>query len=98
MCNRANLPRHSALNGPVVMLRGLNFPESVFVARTGGAVISMAVGIPATWAFGLYGATVGLILASLVTFLIAQILLNRRLSAFPAPLAEQREPVIATST
>jgi hypothetical protein len=63
------------------MLRGLNFPKAVFVARVGGAVASMAIGIPATWAYGLYGATAGVILASLVTFLIGQILLRSRLAA-----------------
>ena len=72
---------NSALNGPIVMLRGLNFPESVFVARVGGAVASMAIGIPATWAYGLYGATTGVILASLITFLIGQVLLCRRLAS-----------------
>jgi hypothetical protein len=71
---------NSALNGPIVMLRGLNFPKSVFVARVGGAVISMAIGIPATWVYGLYGATAGVILASFFTFVIGQVLLRSRLT------------------
>jgi O-antigen/teichoic acid export membrane protein len=70
---------NSALNGPIVMLRGLNLPESVFTARVGGAIASMAIGIPATWMYGLYGATAGVILASVLTFLIGQALLNKRL-------------------
>jgi len=72
---------NSALNGPIVMLRGLNFPKSVFAARVGGAVASMAIGIPATCAYGLYGATVGVILASLITSLIGEVLLRSRLAA-----------------
>jgi len=72
---------NSGMNGPMVMLRGLNYPDSVFVARTGGAVISMLVGIPATYLYGLYGATAGVILASLITFFLAQVLFKRRLNA-----------------
>ncbi len=41
----------------------------------------MLVGIPATYLYGLYGATAGVILASLITFLLAQVLFKRRLNA-----------------
>jgi O-antigen/teichoic acid export membrane protein len=84
---------NSALNGPLVMLRGLNLPKSVFVARAVGAALSIAIGIPATYLYGLRGATAGVILASLFTFAIGQFLLNRRLHSqksagvlTPAPL------------
>lgn len=75
---------NSALNGPLVMLRGLNYPKDMFVARTVGALLSMAIGIPATYFYGLYGATAGVILASLFTYWIAQVAFNRRLNAFSA--------------
>jgi O-antigen/teichoic acid export membrane protein len=78
----------SALNGPMVMLRGLNFPQDVFSARTGGAVISLAIGVPATWRYGLPGAAAGVTLASLITFVIAQVLLQRRLKSLSTALQE----------
>jgi O-antigen/teichoic acid export membrane protein len=76
---------NSAFNAPAAMLRGLNFPASVFTARVWGGVISLAIGIPATWIFALKGATIGQILASLITFVIGKLLLDRKLANFSEP-------------
>ncbi len=68
----------SATMGPVIVLRAMESPASVFVAHAASSVIALLIGIPLTWAFGLWGAVVGLIASGAVSLLMALFLLRRK--------------------
>jgi O-antigen/teichoic acid export membrane protein len=65
--------------GPAVALRAIQEPASVFRAYSVSAAVSLAVGIPATWLFGLAGAVGGTALATLACLLSASWLYRRKL-------------------
>jgi O-antigen/teichoic acid export membrane protein len=73
----------SATLGPVIVLRAIESPASVFVAHTAASIIALTVGIPITWFFGLWGAVIGLIASSAVSFLMALYLLRRKMRETP---------------
>jgi O-antigen/teichoic acid export membrane protein len=62
--------------GPCVGLRAVQAPASVFRAYCWSAGVSLLIGIPATWAFGIAGAVGGTALATLAS-LLASIWLYR---------------------
>jgi O-antigen/teichoic acid export membrane protein len=68
----------SALGGPSIALKALQSPDSIFKASAAACVVSLVVGIPATRFFGLSGVMLGLVLATLVPFVITVVLLYRR--------------------
>ena len=67
--------------GPCVALRAIQQPASVFRAYAISAAVSLAIGIPATWAFGLAGAVAGTALATLASLLSGASLYRRKLVA-----------------
>lgn len=73
----------SATLGPVIVLRAMESPASVFVAHTAASTIALMVGVPITWFFGLWGAVIGLIASSAVSFLMALYLLRRKMRETP---------------
>lgn len=62
-----------------IPLRALQSPYLVFVAYAASAVVALAVGIPAAWAFGLRGAIGASVLSSAAAMIAAFVLLRRSL-------------------
>ena len=73
----------SAAYGPALALRGMKSPASVFAAYTFAAVASLAIGVPATWAFGLTGGIWGNNIADIASFAAVAFLLYRKLTGSP---------------
>jgi O-antigen/teichoic acid export membrane protein len=69
----------SGFVGPANALRAMESPASVFVAVCCASVVAVAVGIPATWHWGLKGAVWSMAAAQGLGFVAAVILLRRRL-------------------
>jgi len=67
--------------GPSAALRAIQQSASVFRAYSVSAAVSLAIGIPATWAFGLAGAVASTALAALACFLSAVWLYRGKLVA-----------------
>lgn len=86
----------NAFFGPAIVLRAMESPKSVFVALFAATGISLIIGIPATWAYGVGGAVWSQSLSSVVGFVVAAVLLRRKLDA-PLPIEIQdRSPLVAT--
>lgn len=68
----------TAAYGSSIVLRAMESPDSIFVAFCGATVISLLVGIPATWAYGLRGAVWGINLSDASAFLMVAYLLRRK--------------------
>jgi len=68
----------TAAYGSSVALRAMESPDSIFWAFCGATVVSLIVGIPATWAFGLPGAVWGINLSDASSFLMVAYLLRRK--------------------
>ncbi len=66
-----------AAQGPGIALRGANSPRTVFYAYLGASVVTVVVGIPATWAFGIRGVAAALILSNGTALAISARLLRR---------------------
>jgi len=66
--------------GPAICLRAMESPASVFVAFSLATVLSLLVGIPATWAFGLKGAIWGSNLADVLSMVIVTVILRRQIA------------------
>jgi O-antigen/teichoic acid export membrane protein len=66
-----------AAQGPGIALRGANSPRTVFVAYLGASVVTLVVGIPAAWAFGMRGVAGTLVLSSATALVISARLLRR---------------------
>jgi O-antigen/teichoic acid export membrane protein len=66
--------------GPAICLRAMESPASVFVAFSLATVLSLLVGIPATWAFGLKGAIWGGNLADVLSMVIVTVILRRQIA------------------
>jgi O-antigen/teichoic acid export membrane protein len=67
-----------AAQGPGIALRGANSPKTVFWAYLGGSVVTLVVGIPACYAFGIRGVAAALILSSATALVISARLLRRQ--------------------
>jgi len=71
----------SAAFGPTIVLRGMESPSSVFYARCAASVLSLAVGVPLTIIYGLWGCVLGIVLANAAALLFAVVLLRRKMAA-----------------
>ena len=77
----------SAAFGPTIVLRGMESPSSVFYARCAASVLSLAVGVPLTIIYGLWGCVLGIVLANATALLFAVVLLRRKIGAGASTLA-----------
>lgn len=59
-------------------LRAMQAPSSEFVAQAATGVVSLVVGVPATWAFGLEGAVGALTIATMAAMAVSARLLRRK--------------------
>lgn len=75
----------SAAFGPAIMLRAIESPDSIFYARVVASVLSLVVGVPATWAFGLWGVVWSVIVANIAAFLISMYILQRKSNSMSVP-------------
>jgi O-antigen/teichoic acid export membrane protein len=75
----------SATFGPSIALRAMESPASVFVALAFATLVSLVVGVPATWAFGLKGAIWGSNLADILSFIALYVVLQRKLTTDDSP-------------
>jgi O-antigen/teichoic acid export membrane protein len=64
--------------GPTVVLRALQSPKLVFVAYAIATVLSLVIGIPATYRYGLWGAILAINVSDLLSLLLMMLLLRRR--------------------
>lgn len=64
-----------------IMLRAMHAPSLVFVAYSAASVVDIVAGIPCTWAFGLWGAIFGMVLASAVALIVTVVMLHRHAPA-----------------
>ena len=78
-----------AVQGHMIVLRGMQSPSSIFVVESCTSATCMAVGIPAIWIFGMRGAVAALLLCSVAGLIAAHLLLNRRI--------QERSPHVAGS-
>ena len=67
--------------GPAIALRAMESPYSVFSAFAIATSLSLLVGVPTTWAFGLTGALWGSVLADVITFITVSLLFQRKLKS-----------------
>jgi O-antigen/teichoic acid export membrane protein len=70
----------SACFGPATALRAMESPASVFVAYALATFLSLLIGVPASWAFGVTGAVWGSNLADVLSFVIVFIVLRRKVT------------------
>jgi len=75
----------SAAFGPAIMLRAIESPDSIFYARIVASVLSLIVGVPATWAFGLSGVVCSVIVANIAAFFISMYILQRKSNSMSVP-------------
>jgi len=68
----------AAAFGPAILLRAIESPDSIFYARLVASALSLAVGVPATKWFGLWGVVWSVIIANLAAFVISMYILNRK--------------------
>src|SRR5581483_1330642 len=71
----------SATFGPGLALRAMESPASVFIGLATATVVSVLIGVPATWAFGLKGAIWGSNLADVLSFGALVYVLRRKLAS-----------------
>lgn len=64
--------------GPTVVLRAMEAPRLVFLAYIVATVLSLAVGIPATYFYGLRGAILGVNVSDAASWVMVVILLRRK--------------------
>ncbi len=80
-----------ASRGPVIALRAMQSPASVFVAYCASSVIALAVGIPITRAYGLRGAILAMILSGVAALIACFILVHRKIHSVSR--GQTRNPV-----
>lgn len=87
----------SAAFGPAMALRAMKSPTSVFTAYVIAAVASLAIGVPATWAFGLSGGIWGMNVADIASFAAVSFLLYRKINEHAAAGASESSVVAAVN-
>lgn len=89
----------SAFVGPATTLRAMDSPSSVLVAVGVASVASAAIGIPATWAFGIKGALCAITASQALGSIAIQFLLRHKVQKTKAqvPLLDLRMPIEVTS-
>lgn len=60
-----------------VTLRAMHSPSLVFVAYAAASLLAVLIGVPCTWAFGLRGAVVALVLSNGLAFAVMLIIVHR---------------------
>jgi O-antigen/teichoic acid export membrane protein len=70
----------SAAFGPAIVLRAMESPASIFYARIVSSVLSLAVGIPLTWAYGLWGVMLGIVLSNAAAFVMTMYFLRAKIA------------------
>ncbi len=75
----------SAAFGPAIMLRAIESPDSIFYARLVASVLSLVIGVPLTWAYGLSGVVASIIVANIAAFLISMYILQRKSNSMLVP-------------
>jgi O-antigen/teichoic acid export membrane protein len=73
----------AAAFGPAILLRAIESPDSIFYARLVASALSLAIGVPATKWFGLWGVVWSVIVANFAAFLISLYILNRKSKSVP---------------
>jgi O-antigen/teichoic acid export membrane protein len=68
----------SATNGPVVVLRAMELPSSVFVAYSFSSAVAVLAGVPLTWKFGLPGVVWSIVVSNAAAYVVAWIYLRRK--------------------
>jgi O-antigen/teichoic acid export membrane protein len=75
----------SAAFGPAILLRAIESPDSIFYARLVASALSLLIGVPATYAFGLWGVVASIIVANLAAFIISMYILQRKSNSISVP-------------
>jgi O-antigen/teichoic acid export membrane protein len=70
----------AAAYGSSILLRAMESPDSIFAAFCAATVISLVVGVPATWALGLSGAVWAITLSDVASFFMVVYLLRRKVA------------------
>jgi len=66
--------------GPAMALRAMQSPASVFTAYSLATCMSLVIGVPITWKFGLAGAVWGVNLADVFSWVIVLVVLRRKIT------------------
>lgn len=75
-----------AFVGPATVLRAMDSPASILVAVSISSIASAAVGIPATWAFGIRGALCAITIAQVLGVVAIHVVFRRKTKeAAPQP-------------
>ncbi|MBV9760553.1 MAG: polysaccharide biosynthesis C-terminal domain-containing protein [Acidobacteriaceae bacterium] len=78
----------SAFFGSGTVLRALESPSLVFAAVCISSCISLLIGVPATWIFGLQGAAWSMAVSELLNFVMVIVLMRRMLRRAPSSKRE----------
>ncbi len=70
----------SAAYGPAIALRAMESPASVFTAFSLATAVSLLIGIPATWKFGLQGAIWGSNTADVLSLVFVVLVLRKKIA------------------
>ena len=65
---------------PAIALRAVRSPASIFGAYCASSIVALLVGVPATWALGLRGALLAMILSNLAALVVVVMLLRRKVA------------------
>jgi Na+-driven multidrug efflux pump len=68
----------SASVGASIVLRAMEAPRYMFYSNCAASAITLAIGIPATKYFGLWGVVWSIVLANLAALIMAIVLLRRK--------------------
>lgn len=83
-----------ALSAVVVALRAMRSPESVFYAHAVSGVVALAVGIPATWFWGVSGVIFSLIIWNVATLIAVMWLMRRRGALVPISVHNEADSTV----
>jgi O-antigen/teichoic acid export membrane protein len=73
----------AAAFGPAILLRAIESPDSIFYSRLAASILSVVVGIPAAYGFGLLGVLWTIAIANVSAFLISLYILRRKSNSVP---------------
>jgi len=78
----------SAAFGPTIVLRAMESPSSVFYARCAASILSLVVGVPLTYAYGLWGCVLSIVMSNAAALVFSAYLLRKKVSVGTNTLAE----------
>jgi O-antigen/teichoic acid export membrane protein len=81
----------SAAFGPTIVLRAMEAPQLVFQARLAASALSLLVGVPLTFKYGLWGCVVGIVLTNAAAFVMTMYMLRVKIVASDEPAAVDAE-------